>query len=80
MVAAASMPASRSPLSAVNLTALMERTAGKPEVIVGLIDGSVAATHPDLAMKAFESFRKRCRLNSITELRDRHTMHVHRRK
>src|SRR6266481_1597370 len=49
MVAAASMPASRSPLSAVNLTALMERTAGRPEVIVGLIDGSVAATHPDLA-------------------------------
>jgi subtilisin family serine protease len=36
-------------LSAVNLTALMEQTAGKPEVIVGLIDGSVAATHPDLA-------------------------------
>jgi hypothetical protein len=52
MVAAASMPASRSPLSAVNLTALMERTAGRPEVIVGLIDGSVAATHPDIATQS----------------------------
>jgi subtilisin family serine protease len=52
MVAAASMPASRSPLSAVNLTALMERTAGRPEVIVGLIDGSVAATHRALATES----------------------------
>ena len=52
MVAAASMPASQSPLSAVNLTALMERTAGRPEVIVGLIDGSVAATHRTLATES----------------------------
>jgi subtilisin family serine protease len=49
MVAAARTPAERSPLSAVNLAALMERTAGRPEVIVGLIDGSVVATHPGLA-------------------------------
>jgi subtilisin family serine protease len=52
MVAAVRMPARRSPLSAVNLTALMELTAGRPEVIVGLIDGSVAATHPDLATES----------------------------
>jgi subtilisin family serine protease len=52
MVAAVRMPATRSPLSAVNLTALMERTVGRPEVIVGLIDGSVAATHPDLATES----------------------------
>jgi subtilisin family serine protease len=54
MVPAASMPASQSPLSAVSLTALMERTAGRPEVIVGLIDGSVAATHPDLATESIQ--------------------------
>jgi subtilisin family serine protease len=44
----ANAPAGRSPLDAVNLTALMEQSAGRPEIIVGLIDGSVAATHPDL--------------------------------
>jgi hypothetical protein len=57
-----------------------DRAAGRDQGILGLIDCSVAATHPDLAMKASESFRKRCRLNSITELRDRRTMHVQRRK
>ena len=46
---AANAPAGRSPLDAVNLTGLMERTAGRPDVIVGLIDGSVAATQGDLA-------------------------------
>jgi len=39
----------RSALDAVNLTGLMERTAGRPEVIIGLIDGSVVDTHADLA-------------------------------
>jgi subtilisin family serine protease len=39
-------------LDAVNLAALMEQSAGRPEVIVGLIDGSVAATHPDLATES----------------------------
>ena len=38
-----------SPLSVVGLTALMERTAGSPEVVVGLIDGPVARDYPDLA-------------------------------
>jgi subtilisin family serine protease len=45
-------PVGRSALDAVNLTALMEQSAGKPEVVVGLIDGSVAATHPDLATES----------------------------
>jgi len=31
------------------LAPLMERTTGRPEVIVGLIDGPVALDHPDLA-------------------------------
>ena len=48
----ANAPAGRSPLDAVNLTALMEQSAGRPEVIVGLIDGSVAATHRDLATES----------------------------
>src|SRR5262249_2501007 len=35
-------------LDLVNLSALMERTRGKPEVKVGLVDGPVARNHPDL--------------------------------
>jgi subtilisin family serine protease len=37
------------PLDMVKLTALMEHTSGKPEVIVGLIDGPITINHPDLA-------------------------------
>jgi subtilisin family serine protease len=37
-----------SPLDLVKLTPLMERTRGRPEVVVGLIDGSVAIGHPEL--------------------------------
>src|SRR5574337_917880 len=37
------------PLNLVRLTALMDRTAGNPEVTVGLIDGPVLTHHPDLA-------------------------------
>ena len=36
-------------LDLVNLTALMERTSGRPEIRVGLIDGPVAIHHPELA-------------------------------
>jgi subtilisin family serine protease len=36
------------PLDLVGLTALMERTAGRPEVVVGLVDGPIAMNHPDL--------------------------------
>ena len=46
---APNVPAARSVLDAVNLTRLMERTIGRAEVVVGLIDGSVAAGHVDLA-------------------------------
>lgn len=46
---AAHAPIGRSAFYAVNRTALMERTAGKPDVIVGSIDGLIAATHADLA-------------------------------
>jgi hypothetical protein len=35
-------------LDLVKLTQLMERTPGRPEVFLGLIDGPVAADHADL--------------------------------
>lgn len=36
------------PLDLIKLTALMERTSGRPEVKIGLIDGPVLTQHPDL--------------------------------
>ena len=38
-----------SALDLVKLAALMESTSGRPEVVVGLIDGPVVRDHPDLA-------------------------------
>lgn len=37
-----------SSLGLVGLTALMDRTSGRPEIVIGLIDGPVAISHPDL--------------------------------
>jgi hypothetical protein len=37
------------PLDLVRRPPLMERTSGRPEVVVGLLDGAVALDHPDLA-------------------------------
>lgn len=37
------------PLDLVHLTPLMEITVGRPEMIIGLIDGPVVLTHPGLA-------------------------------
>src|SRR5262249_49484770 len=37
------------PLDLVNLTPLMERTSGRPDVTIGLIDGPVAMNHPEFA-------------------------------
>lgn len=36
------------PLDVVKLKALMEHTSGRPEIVIGLIDGPVAINHPDL--------------------------------
>jgi subtilisin family serine protease len=36
-------------LDLVNLTPLMERTSGRPEIVIGLVDGPVVIDHPDLA-------------------------------
>ncbi|MGH9433149.1 MAG: S8 family serine peptidase [Terriglobia bacterium] len=40
------------PLDVVNLIPLMERTGGRPEITVALIDGPIAIGHPDLAHAA----------------------------
>lgn len=37
------------PLDLVKLTPLMAHTSGKPEIVVGLVDGPVAMNHADLA-------------------------------
>jgi subtilisin family serine protease len=44
-------------LHMVNLAALMDRMAGRPEVIIGLIDGPVATDHPDLASTTIKDIR-----------------------
>jgi subtilisin family serine protease len=36
-------------LDLVNLTPLMELTSGRPEIVIGLVDGPVVIDHPDLA-------------------------------
>jgi subtilisin family serine protease len=36
------------PLDVVKLTALMQITSGRPEIVIGLLDGPVAVDHPDL--------------------------------
>ncbi len=38
-------------LDVVKLTPLMDLTSGRPEIIVGLIDGPVVMNHPDLAIE-----------------------------
>jgi subtilisin family serine protease len=52
---AADAPTARPPLDVVNLSRLMERTAGRAEVTIGLIDGPVAADHADLASESIRS-------------------------
>jgi subtilisin family serine protease len=37
------------PLDLVNLTPLMRRGSGRPEIVIGLIDGPIVISHPDLA-------------------------------
>jgi subtilisin family serine protease len=39
----------KSPLELINLVGLMERTSGNSEVVIGLIDGPIQMSHPDLA-------------------------------
>lgn len=46
------------PLDLVHLTPLMEITAGRPEMIIGLIDGPVVLTHPGLASERIREISK----------------------
>jgi subtilisin family serine protease len=48
-------PTAQSPLDVVSLSRLMERTAGRPEVAIGLIDGPVAADHADFVTENLRS-------------------------
>ena len=48
-------PSAKSPVEVVSLSRLMEWTAGRPEVGIGLIDGPVPANHPDLATASIRS-------------------------
>ena len=50
-------------LDLVRLSALMERTSGKAEMRVGLIDGPVAMSHPDLAGDAIRELPGTLRAN-----------------
>jgi subtilisin family serine protease len=43
-----------SALDLVKLTPLMERTSGRPEIKVGLIDGPVVVDHPELATESIQ--------------------------
>jgi len=42
------------PLDVVTLTPLMARTSGRREIVIGLLDGPVSMTHPDLAEVNFQ--------------------------
>src|SRR5262245_66598205 len=42
------------PLDLVNLTPMMERTSGRPEIKVGLIDGPVVIDHPELESESIQ--------------------------
>jgi subtilisin family serine protease len=49
------MPIGGGPLEMVGLTRLMERSRGRPDVAVALIDGPVAADHPDLSVASIRA-------------------------
>lgn len=38
----------RNPLQTINIKSLMESTSGSPEIVIGIIDGPVDSSHPDL--------------------------------
>jgi subtilisin family serine protease len=44
-------------LSLVNLSSLMKLTSGKPEIVVGLVDGPVLLQHPDLSTQNIRQMR-----------------------
>jgi len=62
-----------SPLDLVKLTSLMQRTSGRTEILIGLIDGPVAMSHPDLGGTRIQSRRtERMSLRGIRSMTYRH--------
>ena len=54
------------PLDLVNLGPLIERTTGRPEIVIGLIDGPVVIDHPDFVGVNIRGVHGKCALpNSI---------------
>jgi subtilisin family serine protease len=49
------------PLDLVKLTALMQITSGRPEIVMGLLDGPVALDHPDLMAQHIRELPSRLR-------------------
>lgn len=49
------------PLDLVKLTPLMELTSGRPDIMLGLIDGPIAMDHPDLAAENIREIPGRLR-------------------
>lgn len=49
------------PLATVQLTSLMDRTSGRPEIVIGLIDGPVFLSHPDLTADRIQEVPGRLR-------------------
>ena len=53
-------------LDLVNLNPLMELTSGRPEIVIGLVDGPVVIIHPDLpGENAMTTTRREIALTSI---------------
>jgi subtilisin family serine protease len=44
-------------LDLVNLTSLMALTSGRPEIVIGLVDGPVATQHPELSSDSVRELR-----------------------
>jgi len=62
------------PLELVNLAPLMQRTSGRAEVKVAVIDGPVAVTHPDLSSaRIHEVSGRSCRSTKAPSLSDAFT-------
>jgi subtilisin family serine protease len=51
MVAASRQYRAANPLDVVRLTPLMDLSSGRPEIMIGLVDGPVDKTHPDLVQE-----------------------------
>jgi subtilisin family serine protease len=49
------------PLGVVQLTSLMDRTSGRPEIAIGLIDGPVLLSNPDIAGQSIQEVPGRLR-------------------